>query len=344
MSVEERLKLSLNNNNINYKEIKKLIGDASTRVYYRIFLNENTLNSENSIIAMVLPEKIEVNEKGNNSFIKEEPFLNIQRYLKQSNLNIPSVLLNDENNRVILNEDLSDKTVFVMLNNDKPNYENVYKSIIDELIKFQDYTQKNINTDYYCFKREFDYDTLKWELDHFIEWNAIKGMNIQFTEAEMKIIEETFKEIALKLTNSKKIVVHRDFQSKNIMFKNNKYYLIDFQDALLGSEVYDLVALLKDSYVELNEDFVQNILKYYIKKTKEIRNIEFDFDEFYKLFKLQTIQRKLKDTGRFHFINLVRKNPSFLQYLPLSKQYVSLYLKELYPELFKIIEKSLRDF
>jgi hypothetical protein len=126
------------------------------------------------------------------------------------------------------------------------------------------------------------------------------------------------------------------------MIKDDSYYLIDFQDALIGSYVYDLVALLKDSYVELSEDFVVEMLKYYIQKKKEKSNIEYEFEVLYNDFKLQAIQRKLKDTGRFHFIDIVRKNPSFLEYLPLSQKYVREYLSDLYPELYEIFFDALK--
>ncbi len=339
---EKRLIKSLTENKILFKAYIKLMGDASTRVYYRISLEDN-FTSEKTFIAMVLPQKVEVNEKGNTSFIKEEPFINLHRYLIKSDLNIPEIYLNDEMNRVVLLEDLGDLTLYKLINAENRNdLENKYKKAIDELIIFQNYTLNNENNDVYAFKRSFDKDTLKWELEHFVEWRLNKGVGIKLSENNMKIIDRYFEDIVKKLIKLPQIIVHRDYQSKNIMIKDNKYYLIDFQDALIGSYVYDLVALLKDSYVELSEDFVINILKYYIKKKKEKSNIEYDFNKLYEDFKLQAIQRKLKDTGRFHFIDIVRNNSSFLEYLPLSKRYVRDYLIDLYPELYEIFQDALK--
>jgi len=340
--IENRLIKSLNENNIKFKNFIKLMGDASTRVYFRIFL-ENDFTSEETFIAMVLPQKVEINEKGDNSFIKEEPFLNLHRYLINSDLNIPEIYLNDEGNRVILLEDLTDLTLYKLINNEKRDkLDEKYKKAIDELIIFQDYTFNNENSDVYAFKRAFTADVLKWELEHFVEWRLNEGKGIRLSLNNLKYVNSYFDDIVGKLIDLPQIVVHRDYQSKNIMIKNDKYYLIDFQDALIGSYVYDLVALLKDSYVELSEDFVVNILKYYIKKKNEISKIEYDFETLYKDFKLQAIQRKLKDTGRFHFIDIVRKNPSFLEYLPLSQRYVREYLKDLYPDLYEIFNEGLK--
>ncbi len=339
--IKKRLEDFLNKSKIEYNSIIKLMGDASSRVYLRVEGNFD-FTDDKSLIAMVMPLNIETAEKGDTSFIKEEPFLNMQRYLIKSRLNIPKIYINDDNARIYLLEDLSDITLFKKIEKEgRAELELYYKKAIEQLIIFQDYTQNNIDDSVYCFKREFDYTTLKWELDHFVEWRVEKGLNLTLTDAQKLIIEEKFKEITLKLEVLPKIIVHRDFQSKNIMIKDNKYYLIDFQDALKGSEVYDLVALLKDSYVSLDEDFVTKMLKFYISKTKKLRGIDINFEYFYNIFKLQTLQRKLKDTGRFHYIDLVRKNSSFLQYIPLSVKYVNLYLKELYPELYEIFQNAL---
>ncbi len=340
--IEKRLINSLKENKILFKAYTKLMGDASTRVYYRVFLDDN-FTSEKTFIAMVLPQKVEVNEKGDTSFINEEPFINLHRYLIKSDLNIPEIYLNDEKNRVVLLEDLGDITLYKLINKEnRKNLEDKYKKAIDELIIFQDYTFNNENNDIYAFKRKFDKSTLRWELEHFVEWRLNEGVGIRLAENNIKIVDRYFDDIVNKLIKLPQVIVHRDYQSKNIMIKDNKYYLIDFQDALIGSYVYDLVALLKDSYVELSEEFVVNILKYYIKKKKEKSNVEYNFDKLYEDFKLQALQRKLKDTGRFHFIDIVRNNSSFLEYLPLSKRYVRDYLSELYPELYEIFQDALK--
>jgi aminoglycoside/choline kinase family phosphotransferase len=93
--------------------------------------------------------------------------------------------------------------------------------------------------------------------------------------------------------------------------------VIDFQDALLGSRAYDLVALLRDSYVELPADEVAALVDRFIARARIS-----DGAGFHRLFVLQTLQRKLKDTGRFIFIDRVRKNPSFLRWIPTSLRYV----------------------
>jgi hypothetical protein len=111
--------------------------------------------------------------------------------------------------------------------------------------------------------------------------------------------------------------VHRDYQSKNLMVgPHDKLTLIDFQDALRGPRVYDLVALLCDSYVSLDLELQESMIERYA----ALRRIE--PAQLRREFWLVTLHRKLKDAGRFIFIDRVRKNPNFLQWYPQSLVYV----------------------
>ena len=87
---------------------------------------------------------------------------------------------------------------------------------------------------------------------------------------------------------------------------------IDFQDALLGPRVYDLVALLNDSYQTFDRPFIEARLDEYARAARlgaEARaEVGREFDRV-------TVQRKLKDAGRFVFIDRVKKNPSFLKFV-----------------------------
>ncbi len=87
---------------------------------------------------------------------------------------------------------------------------------------------------------------------------------------------------------------------------------IDFQDALLGPRVYDLVALLNDSYQEFDRPFVEARLAEYAKAAgldpAHAGALLGEFD-------LVTVQRKLKDAGRFVFIDRAKHNPSFLKFV-----------------------------
>jgi hypothetical protein len=98
--------------------------------------------------------------------------------------------------------------------------------------------------------------------------------------------------------------------------------VIDFQDALLGPRQYDLVALLRDSYVELPPELVDALLRRYLARLAEAGGPRLEYGPFRELFDLPTVQRKLKHAGRFVYIDRVKGNPGFLVSIPASLRYV----------------------
>jgi len=116
--------------------------------------------------------------------------------------------------------------------------------------------------------------------------------------------------------------------------------IIDFQDALLGTRAYDLVGLLRDSYVALSPSLLDGLVAHFV------TTAQIDAARFQHLFDLQVVQRKLKDAGRFVFIDRVKRNPSFLVHIPNSLEYVARSLARL-PELGtlrQILSRHLRQF
>ena len=148
-------------------------------------------------------------------------------------------------------------------------------------------------------------------------------------------------------------VMHRDFQSHNIMVtrggeavvdadavstEDGTLHLLDFQDAMLGPIVYDAVAFLRDSYVVLTPSELSELVDQFAASVATMAAAGgADAESITRWFHLQTVQRKLKDAGRFVYIDRVKKNSSFLQYIPSSLSYVRNALS-LLPELSRLWE------
>lgn len=182
-------------------------------------------------------------------------------------------------------------------------------------------------------QKSFDASLLRWELDHFTEWGLQAQYGEEITNAFDEDINALFTHIVEALLDIPQTLVFRDYQSRNIMVKNDDFHLIDFQDALMGPCIYDLVALLRDSYINLPTDMVDDLVDYYAQQG-QARGLAWcdDPQQVKRWFYLQTVQRKLKDAGRFIFIDRVKNNPSFLQYYTPSLGYVHHALAQL-PEL-----------
>ena len=297
-------------------DLTKLHGDASYREYYRANLKEG-----GSVIVMQLPKgKSSVSEeitnfKGTHS---ELPFINVQKCLLSCGLPVPQILCYSEADRIIVLEDLGDE-LFIkkVVHADKTAKIRLYKQALDLLVSLQHKTQNAVQ-DCVAIQRSFDATLLNWEFDHFREYLIEERLGQKMKKEDRALFEKLTRKITDRIIGFPKLFTHRDFQSKNLIVREDgSLFMIDFQDALIGPYVYDLVALLRDSYVELKDEVLEELIKYYAVKKgiSDLKTLMSDFD-------LMTLQRKMKDAGRFIYIDRVKKNPNFLQYLPTTLKYV----------------------
>ncbi|OJT25951.1 aminoglycoside phosphotransferase [Archangium sp. Cb G35] len=316
--------------------IKKLKGDASNRSYYRVG------TAPESWVVMVMPldasKKSEEASKGEPP--KELPFVNVHRYLEKLGIRVPRILRFDEPAGMMVLEDLSDVTFEAALEGGKNN-QALYTRAVDLLARMRAQAERLSDPDCLAFTRAFDEDLYDWELHHFREWGLEVWSGKKPTDSERAELDRTFRDIAKQLAAAPRGFTHRDYQSRNIMMKDGELVVIDFQDALQGPRQYDLVALLRDSYVELDRGFVDTMLDRYIATFGEVTGERIDPKSFKAFFDLLTIQRKLKDAGRFEFINRVKGNPGFLVSIPASLRYVrdAFKLRPELSELRKLIAK-----
>ena len=311
--------------------LDNLGGHASLRIYWRIHLRDAD-HPESSLIAMVLPQDASAlkSEEGGSAADPaptELPFVSVQRYLVQLGVRVPRIELVDMDLGVLLLEDLGD-TMFenVYLTTSDDEREALYRQAIDLLVDFQQRVLADDARDCICWDKEFDAELLRWELDHYTEWGIDALHGPERLDPLRDEIDEMFDQIVAALREFPQTLSLRDYQSRNIMRKDGEWVIIDFQDALRGPFIYDLVALLRDSYIVLAPDMVDRLVDYYAQA-----DLPWCEDETVvrRAFHLQTVQRKLKDTGRFIFIDKVKGNPDFLPYYEPSVEYVRNALRNL---------------
>ncbi|MBI2083163.1 MAG: phosphotransferase [Deltaproteobacteria bacterium] len=322
----------------------KLHGDASYRTYFREIDDKGQTR-----IIMQLPEgKSSASEEitNLNSTPQEPPFLNIARYLRNHRIPVPEVLGYDPVKRQIFLEDLGDDTVEKRVRElSLEKKAGLYRNAIDLLIDFQALTQTP-DKECIAFQRSFDQTLYQWEFDHFVEYGIESRSGVKVVAQDRQGITVKTREISRVLSDLPYVLTHRDFQSRNLMLQGETLRLIDFQDALLAPPQYDLVALLRDSYIELEWSLVEDLINYYLDRIQGKIEATQDRGQFKKMFDWLTIQRKLKDAGRFVYIDRVKKNPSFLKHIPTSLAYVRQALErqpELSP-LFNVLRKYVPEF
>lgn len=301
-------------------EVIKLKGDASNRSYYRV------RTPAGSYVLMVMPEGAKPDEVTKGEAPTELPFVNVHRYLDRLGVRVPKIFDWDPPAGIMVLEDLGDVTFEAGLyqgTDPEARREELYGRAIDLIASLRARADRSPDASCLAATRAFDFDLYRWEFDHFLEWGLDARHGVKLGGAEGARVAELGDAICKQLAELPRGFTHRDYQSRNLMLlPGDELVVIDFQDALQGPRQYDLVALLRDSYVELPIDFVEKMVRRYLGRLVEEGGPRLDPEAFLADFHLLTVQRKLKDAGRFVFIDRVKKNPSFLPYIPASLRYV----------------------
>jgi aminoglycoside/choline kinase family phosphotransferase len=297
-------------------KIDRLPGGAGNRIYWRV----HDATGASAIVMELPPEPGKSEEVSKDSAPQELPFLNVHRYLQRLEVRVPRIYLDAHRRGFVVLEDLTDRTLEAALSDD--NRKDLYTRAIERLARLRAHAERDPDPTCIAFGRAFDFDLYQWEFEHFIEYGLL-ARGAKPTEAELRELRSTFSRVSQELAAAPRGFTHRDYQSRNIMvLPSGEQVVIDFQDALQGPRQYDLVALLRDSYVELPRDLIDEMLRRYLRQFEREGAADLDEREFVSFFDLLTVQRKLKDAGRFVFIDQVKKNPSFLPHIPSSLRYV----------------------
>lgn len=289
-----------NSLNSNAFEIYQLAGDASARKYYRIIHDQNTY-----VLMVWEPFQAE-----------KYPFLNVLNHFQKNQIQVPTVIAVSEILGVILLEDLGDLTLerkFWENSNQESSWP-FYQMALDQIIKIhEEATLSPLPT----IAKEIEFDVAKytWELNYAKE-NLIEGvLKHSLSEKTASELKNIFHDISEKLYSEPKVICHRDYHSRNLMIKLNKMYLIDFQDARLGPSQYDLVSLVKDSYVDISDTYADKLIQYYLEQRNFIENYKQSKDQFYYIYELQSVQRCFKACGSFASFMNQRQDKRYLKYL-----------------------------
>lgn len=291
-------------------------GHASLRTYHRVHLPDR------SFVLMVIPQGAGPEEATKGEAGDELPFVNVQRYLARIGVRVPAIHGWDPEAGIMVLEDLGDRTFEAALLAGADR-EALYTRAVDLLAALRARADAAPDDACLAFRRAFDFDLYRWELDHFLEWGLGARHGVELRGAEAARVAALADGICRALDRLPRGFTHRDYQSRNLMVTPaDELAVIDFQDALQGPAQYDLVALLRDSYVELPIDFVERMVRRYLDRLAAAGGPRHDPEAFLADFHLLTVQRKLKDAGRFVFIDRVKGNPSFLPSIPASLRYV----------------------
>ena len=299
--------------------VERRAGHASVRTYWRARWDDG---GPASALVMVLPPDAPPEEIGKGGPTGPAPFVDVQRYLAGIGVRVPRILDWSQKEGFVVLEDLGDEMMVSRLAAGDAR-EPLYRAAVDQLARMRLAADAAPDPDCIAFQRRYDHDVYRWELEHFLEWVLAAWKEAGMSASERHLVDRCFDEMARRLAGEPAGFTHRDYQSRNIMvLAAGEQAVIDFQDALLGPRQYDLVSLLRDSYVTLDQQFIGRMVRRYLVVTAGGGGAEIDEGQFREVFDLLTIQRKLKDAGRFVYIDRVKGNPDFLRFVPIALGYV----------------------
>lgn len=281
-------------------KVYQLAGDASSRKYFRV------IKDQTSFVLM----KWEPFDE------KNYPFLSVLNHFAKHKVHVPQVIAKDSAQGLVLLEDLGDLTLERKFW-ESQNQEGClpfYKQAIDEIVKIH-FPATLDKTDCTAFKIQFDTEKLLWEMNYGKD-NLIKGIcKFEMNPKMDEELTQLFTEICERLHQEPKFIAHRDYHSRNLMIKFDEMRVIDFQDARLGPVQYDLVSLLRDSYVNMNDEMASLLINDYLEKAKPYLPKNFSRDHFDEIYEVQTIQRCFKACGSFSSFYQQRQDKRYLKYI-----------------------------
>ncbi|EPF83471.1 phosphotransferase [Acinetobacter gyllenbergii] len=256
-------------------EISFLAGDASFRRYARIKLQNKTY-----MLMDAPPEKEDC-----------APFVSIDEFFDKNGVRVPHIVAKDLTLGLLLLEDFGDVVLSTLLNDQ--TVDQYYAQSFKQLIELQ-------QVDGDAQLPAYSYEKLMTEMRLLTDW-MLPSLNIQPTEQQLETIEQAFDFLAIEATQQPQVIVHRDFHSRNLMKIENEQELgvIDFQDAVIGADTYDLISITRDAYVQWNAERVYEWFEVFYNLLPASAKENRSFEQFKRDADLMAIQRHLKILGIF---------------------------------------------
>jgi aminoglycoside/choline kinase family phosphotransferase len=281
-----------------------LTGDASDRRYFRLLVRH-----EPSQVLAIHPGPIA---------FESLPFVNVTRLLAAMPVPAPRILGHSDVLGVLALQDLGDVTLQAHLGAvSRAEHAALYREAVELIATLQRRGAELASPEYIPYGIAFDEEKLMWELQfftrHFLE--AYRGA--QLDAAAREGLTREYAAIVGELASEPRVLCHRDYHSRNLMLHEGRLYMIDFQDARMGPDTYDLASLLRDSYVDFSEEDVEALIGHFL----AVR-AGGDPREFRRRFDLMALQRNLKALGTFGYQTTARGNTVYIQYIPRTLRYV----------------------
>jgi aminoglycoside/choline kinase family phosphotransferase len=281
---------------------------------------------------------------------ENDAFTGFAAHFASVGLNVPGVFKYLPEEMVYLTEDLGDIDLFswvkkrMKTGSGTTEIEEIYRKVLKELIRFHFEAHKSLDYNLAYPRKKFDRSSVMWDLYYF-KYMFLKLAGTGFNE---QLLENDFLKLADKIVRVKADgFLYRDFQSRNIMIKDETPWFIDFQGGRKGAPHYDVASFLLDPYVELETALHDRLLDYYFSM---LTTSDFgDRDKFISDYRIFGIVRLLQALGAYGFRGLYERKPGFTDSIPpavrqLNRLFGLDELRKELPELARITDSIYRKW
>ena len=300
-----------------------LTGDASDRRYFRV----RPRDAASYVLALhAAPFAFDA-----------LPFVNVAGLLARVPVPIPAILGHADDLGILALQDLGDMTLQAHLGAATPaEHTALYRQAMGFIAAIQRRGHDLRSDRYVPYGIAFDVEKLTWELDFFVKHFVVAYRGATITPADRAAIADACAAIVLELAGEARVLCHRDYHSRNLMWRDGQLFIIDFQDARMGPDTYDLASLLRDSYVDIIDEALDAYIACFL-ALRGGRPSREEALEFRRRFDLMALQRNLKALGTFGYQTATRSNPVYLQYIPRTLHYARTNLAK-YPRFARLGE------
>ena len=280
--------------------IRPILPDGSSRRFYRVFFQNK------SLLLIHNPCNIDV-------INENDSYWYIGKHLYNKGIPVPALYLYEREKGIIWLEDLGDIHLQKLIDFKKDPYisSRYYEQVLEIMLKLNIEGKEGFDpvhcydTPYYDFKFILERELLYFYKEFLLRYEKV--------HQHQKMKEDFFRlaSVVSKISNS--FLIHRDFQSRNIMIREGKPYIIDFQGARFGPLTYDLASLLIDPYVCMPEKYQLRFVKDFFLEAK--KHLYCCWEEFLELFWHTALCRNLQVLGAFSYLSFKKKKCQFKKFI-----------------------------
>src|SRR5213595_170386 len=254
-------------------------------------------------------------------------YVQIAQFLDGHGIRVPKIYFHDPVEGLIWIEDLGERDLHSYKHESWLVRRAFYESALDEIIKLHALPESVCVEMKEHLPAEFNTALYNWEQNYFFENCLGRYFGIDNAKLDALATLPALQEIAERLAGLPRVLVHRDFQSQNIIIRNSLAYLIDFQGMRPGLPEYDLASLLFDPYIDLSKAERDELIRYY--REKQAANGRIIDGEFDDILRLCAMQRLMQALGAYGFLGLVKSHKHFLKHVPAAMTSLAVIVSEI---------------